>query len=1171
MSDVLRTATSPRSGSGSGSCHTRSNCPFPEAGPLDERPDPVCLRAAQSLLATHRTLANQPLIVPLAQATSVVVRSGEHGQALTAVRAMLAQLAAAHSPDEAKIAVAAPNVATDFAFAAWLPHVQDPHRRDGAVARRWLCQTPAELAEELNDFLRARVEECARARRVGADTTPRTRLVVVIDEYTSGPTGELLVPDTSMSLPELGVSIVRIVREEDLEPGDVDVRVTVDRRAVELTGPALAAPSCGVLDPVTDADMTVLARTLAPLVLEADDVVEEPLIADTPISTLLGLDDVAWWTPERGWLPREEQDLLRVPFAARSNGRPQILDLKESARGGMGPHGLLVGATGSGKSELLRSLVLGLAATHSPDDLAFVLVDFKGGATFAGLEDLPHVAGIITNLEADLGMVDRMRAALHGELRRRQQLLYDAGNLPNLSAYRNAQRADPSVQPLPHLLVIVDEFAELLTAKPDFIELFTATGRIGRSIGVHQLLASQRLDEGRLRGLESFLSYRLALRTFNPEESRAVLGSPEAFELPPLPGSGYLKVDTTIFERFKAAFVSAPYQRASTSPVMAGPSVQVLAVTNTQPLDTPASGRARAGSGEAVGPTVLDVAVARMRGKHPRVHQIWLSPLPSALTLADLAEPQTKPRLGCPLGLVDLPDRQRQDVFSVAFDGATGHLAVLGGPQSGKSTTVRTLVLSLAATHQPGEIAVHALDFGGGSLQSLAGLPHVGTIASRLNMDHVRRVLADLVADLDRRERLFSRAGINSPEDMRARYARGQLPDLPCADVFLVLDNYTAIRNDHDDLHDQLVNLATRGLAYGVHLIVTAARWHDLRPALQTSISGRVELRLNDPLDSVMDRKLAANIPSDAPGRAIVATGQLAQLALPSTTPVLGRDPLTTEALADQQQRAIANLAALHGNRTVAPIELLPEIVTLAQCRPGLEPAPPWTVTLGLAEDTLEPVTLDLAGEDQHLLVFGDRGSGKTTILRSVVNQLVAAHTDDELVITVVDPRRTLLGAVPESYLGAYAPNQSATAGLASSLHQELSGRQPRSTNPADLANHSWAGPRIVCIVDDVDLLIGMAGNPLMPLLEHLPGARDVGFHLILARHAGGSGRAIYEPLLQRLKELGAPGLVLSGDPSEGQLWPGAAPRPLPPGRGQLVRRGRKPRLIQVALPPHDD
>ena len=263
--------------------------------------------------------------------------------------------------------------------------------------------------------------------------------------------------------------------------------------------------------------------------------------------------------PSLTWRPRAPRDRLRVPIGVGATGQPVDLDIKESAQGGMGPHGLVIGATGSGKSELLRTLVLGLALTHSSETLNFVLVDFKGGATFASLDVLPHTSAIITNLEDELILVDRMKDAIQGEMVRRQEALRAAGNYASVRDYERAREQGAPLEPMPSLFIVVDEFSELLSAKPDFIDLFVMIGRLGRSLGVHLLLASQRLEEGKLRGLDTHLSYRVGLRTFSAGESRVVLGVPDAYELPSAPGNGYLKEATEGLVRFKAAYVSGAY------------------------------------------------------------------------------------------------------------------------------------------------------------------------------------------------------------------------------------------------------------------------------------------------------------------------------------------------------------------------------------------------------------------------------------------------------------------------------------------------------------------------------------------------------------------------------------------------------------------------------------
>jgi S-DNA-T family DNA segregation ATPase FtsK/SpoIIIE len=502
----------------------------------------------------------------------------------------------------------------------------------------------------------------------------------------------------------------------------------------------------------------------------------------------------------------------------------------------------------------------------------------------------------------------------------------------------------------------------------------------------------------------------------------------------------------------------------------------------------------------------------------------------------------------------------------VDLAGATGHLAVLGAPQTGKSMLLRTLVTATALTHTPGEVAFHCVDLGGGALATLAELPHVGTVCGRLDPDRLRRTVHEVADLLDERERLFADRRIDSVETMRQRWRSGALPELAYADVFLVVDNYLAVKQDYEDLADVLTDIAHRGLAYGVHLVLTAPRWHDLRPALQTSIGGRIELRLGDPLDSIIDRKLSANIRADQPGRCLTGDRLLAQVALPR---VDGRDT------ADDLQDALVDLGReatlAWPGPGVAPVRLLPAELSWAE----LERAGQGGVggiPFGLGERDLRPIGLDLLGTDTHVLAVGDQGSGKTSFLRALVRGCVDRHGDDELVFAVIDPRRSLLGMVPDDHLGAYAPTSQAAAGLARSLAEELGRRLPGDQlTPAELRARSWwSGPEIVVLVDDLELLGGDGGSPLAPLLPYLPQARDLGLHVVAARHSGGIGRALFEPFLQRLRELGATGLVLRGDRQEGQLWPGVYPSSLPPGRGQLARRGRPPTLVQVAYLPAD-
>ena len=556
-----------------------------DTGPLNQL-DPVCLHAAQELQARYAVLHEQPVTVSLRDVGTLSLL-GAHDRTRALATALLLQAAALHSPSDLRLAVVrSERRAADWDWVKWLPHVQHPDAMDGDVPARLVTGSVGALHDLVDAELERRLDRHQRGR--GQAAAPDSHLLVVIDgeELTGRP--HLESPDPAVPLAELGVHVVTLLTHRREEPEVVDDRIEVGPEAAVLASRPLPL----VVDEVPAGLPVSVARQLAPLQVSVDDDIGT-LNETVGLPEMLGVADVDTLDPWLTWRRRPQRELLRVPIGVGANGRPVWLDLKESAHGGMGPHGLVVGATGSGKSEMLRTLVSSLVIGHGPDQLALMLVDFKGGATFAAMEHIPHLAGVITNLQDDLTLVDRMRDALFGEMQRRQEVLKAAGNLPNVTAYQDRIDAGDALEPLPHLLVIVDEFSELLTAKPDFAELFVAIGRIGRSIGVHLLLASQKLEIGKIRGLESHLSYRISLRTFSEGESRDVIGVPDAYHLPPEPGSGYLKVDTTVFERFKAALVSGPYRAPTEGPKATVPGGALRRCQRAGRLDRRHPGRRR--------------------------------------------------------------------------------------------------------------------------------------------------------------------------------------------------------------------------------------------------------------------------------------------------------------------------------------------------------------------------------------------------------------------------------------------------------------------------------------------------------------------------------------------------------------------------------------------------
>ncbi|MGQ0572998.1 MAG: type VII secretion protein EccCa [Pseudonocardia sp.] len=1108
----------------------------PQTGPV-ESIEPVTAIALRRFLVRNSVVGDLPVALSLRDSGTVWLEpAGADAAAVQAMaRAMLAQYVLWHCPDEALVAVVAvPERMPDWEWVKWLPHAAHPSRRDVLGPVRMLTADADELR-----------------RWWVAEPAGGPHLLVVVDGVADGPGPWAAVP---------GVTVLRVGAPPGRRPAPSVVRLVVGADGVDrATG--TGRRRLGRPDALTVAEARALARRLARFRPAGSGGAEEtPAATDHGLPALLGLAGTRV-APLRARWSGSPADRLRVPVGVDEHGAPVLLDLKESAQGGSGPHGLCIGATGSGKSELLRTLVLGLAATHPSDELNLVLVDFKGGATFLGLAELPHVSAVITNLADELTLVDRMADALAGEITRRQELLRAAGNLTGVADYAAARARRPELPPLPALLVVVDEFSELLAQRPELIDLLVTIGRLGRSLGLHLLLASQRLDEGRLRGLESHLSYRIALRTFSASESRAVLGVPDAHQLPSTPGAAFLATGTDELVRFRAAYVSGPAASAGVEPLIrAGRPAAYLFTAAAVPeaAGEPAAPPAPPPAVERPDgdpPTVLDALTAALAGQGPPAHQVWLPPLADPPPLEPLVGTRRAGgALRVTVGQVDRPYLQRRDPLVLDLAGAAGHLVVVGGPRSGRSTALATALLGLALTHTPAELGVHVVDLGGGVLRRLAALPHVGTVADRQQPDLVRRVVAETVAAVDRRERLFRDAGIVSVEEFRARRAAGgtgrEIDAEPCTDLVLVVDGYPTLRAEFEELEARLLPLAAKGLSYGVHVVLSTNRWTDLRPALKDLLGSRWELRLGEPSESEVDRRAAAEVPS-RPGHGLAPDG--APMVIAAPRPADG-DTATL----------VARVAAVYPGPGFAPVRLLPERVLRSELAAGTGGIP-----IGLDEERLATVELDLAAEP-HLVCYADAECGKTGLLRLVARGIVERYTPAKARIVVVDYRRGLLGAVPDSHLVGYASTPDAAASAATDLAASLRKRLPGAGVTArELRERSWwSGPEVYLLIDDYDLVApgGSTGpNPLLPIVEFLAQAKDVGLHVVVARRSGGAGRAVFDPLLGRLRELASPGLVMSGSPDEGALVESVKPMPLPPGRGTLVDRRRGARRVQLA------
>ena len=1160
----------------------------PPIDPMTEM-DVVCLSAMERFIAVHDHTDNVGKFLYLGDFSHIEV-VGEGESAYDEMRAIMMHLACFIEPSKLKIAVlCSADRLGDWEWVKWMPQARSANVRDAIGPARMISTDPRELVEMIGPDIAMR-----GAYRPGEEMPEWPHLLLVCDgaEFpTSSPFGSMAGVR--------GVTIMSRAREWTPMKSHTALRLVIhpspNRKGADVVDVVTmdSVPESAFADRLSAVQAEAVARRMTPFATQ--EKLEE---SDTPVGRsdesrqkdlmeLVGIGDIRDFDPEKQWVRREGRARLAAPFAVTPEGRPVVLDIKESAQQGMGPHGLLIGATGSGKSEVLRTLVLALALTHSPEQLNLVLVDFKGGATFAGMADLPHVSAMISNLESELSLVDRMQDALQGEMVRRQEMLRQAGNYANVSDYEADRLAGKhEYPPLPALFIVLDEFTEMLMAKPEFGEVFIMIGRLGRSLSVHLLLASQKMDLGKARGLESHLSYRIALKTFTEGDSREVLGITDAAKLPPLPGSGFLKAGGDGLVRFRASYVAAPppartlasIAEASTAGAPSAP-IEILPFTVAPVITREALGEEEevdqnqeivlAGDEVWADMSEMDIAVAKMKGKGYPAHQVWLPPLEVPDTFATLMpDLAPDPELGfisrawresgvlrVPLGTVDLPLEQRRETLVLDLSGAGGNFALVGGPQTGKSTALRTIVQALSLTYTPQEVQFYVMDFGGGTFAGFAGAPHVAGVATRDTEEVRTRMLAEIAAIMDDRERYFRAHGIDSMDTYRRGRLAGTYDD-GYGDVFLVIDGWGALRSEFDGLDREVTTMMSRGLSLGVHLVISAARWMDIRAEAQDIFGSRLELHTANPKESIVNREGAARIPKGRPGRGIDMAGHEMMIGLPRAD--AEQDPSTvSQGVAYTVNKIRECLVAGEGPK----LRLLPQRITLAEILSQLPdqqilPRGGGDMVLGVEESRLGPLLFNTRAES-HLYLFGDGKTGKTSFLRSIISEVTRLYSPNEAKILAIDMRRSLLGAIPDEYSLRYLTNHAEAMKQLRDLAKFLRTRLPGSDVTAEQIRERtwWSGPEVWILVDDYDLVATSSGNPLMELIDLLPQAGDIGLHVIITRRMGGASRAAYEKVLQMMNDLAVTGILLSGNPSEGAIINGVKPKRAIAGRAQVVHR----------------
>ncbi|MCI0158535.1 FHA domain-containing protein [Leifsonia shinshuensis] len=1113
--------------------------------PVRDAGEPADVEAVKALAREFRDVRGAPVGARLDRVRAIGV-AGTGPLAEGVARALVVQAAGLHSPAELAIAaIVGEGAMPGWTWLKWLPHVGSRHSPLGhAPALACDPENTATLLAALEAIVSARMRR--GVPHAGEPVLP-VPVLVVVDAVAPAHRSRLVALAESGA----GIALIWTAEEVDSLPavcgsyvdlgeagrspcvGFVQESRTVHLSAVETIDAIAAETAARALAPVSDSeaaagDETDLPRSVALFELFGDSVASDPAAIVRRWTRTGSL--TAAWVPGR---PRDPGGLRAVVGQGRSG--PFALDLRAD-----GPHALVGGTTGSGKSEFLQSWIMALAAEYAPDRLTFLLVDYKGGAAFAECADLPHTVGLVTDLTRPLAR--RALVSLRAEVARRERVLSSAG-AKDVTAMEAA--GDPAAPPA--LVIVVDEFAALTADLPEFLDGVLDIAQRGRSLGLHLVLATQRPSGVVKDDLRANTNLRIALRVADEADSVDVLGVPDAARFATgTPGRAMAARGPGRRDVFQTGYLGGRTSSAGRRPEL---TVQPLPFGAREPWPEPPDGHESAGGRRDGGAQnerdlarlVRTIAAAADQAGLAVPRRPWVEPLPASVGLEEVL---TLPDGVIALGLRDEPRHQRQRPVTVDLD-AVGHLAVLGGGGSGLSTALRTVAASLtaacvsavAAGLDPlARIELYAIDCAGGGLALLDGLPTVGSVVAGGDHERIDRLLGDLLGLIERRSSLLADARASTAAEYRAATGR------PLARVVLVLDGLEAFRaeNEFRDAGrplDRLVAIASTGRQVGVHLVVSCSRSGMIPTALAAKLGAAITLGPADRASPYVDRSTSHDGGDEdvgtPPGRGVF-DGDAVQLA------VLGGSreaSAQAEALDDLARRARQS-----GLPRTPPVRRLEQRILRSDLPASADGRP----AIGVGYETLEPVGLPPCG---LFVVTGPFGSGRTTAIRTIVEAVVGTHPETEAHLVSVR-RGGLAGAaawirVAETPDAASALVATLTARIQSAPEHELH--------------------RLLIVVEGVG---DFEGEPVEAQTARL---------IKVARRAGVAVIAECDPVTaptawQLFAELKAAraGLVLRPDEADGMAlfrtpFPRVPREEFPVGRGYLVEGGRLTRL-QIAV-----
>lgn len=952
-------------------------------------------RQVDRLRARHELIDDVPVVEMLPHSGAIGIAGPRH-LAADVLRGLGVQLFGLHAPNELiTAAIVDPAWARELEWMKWLPHTTSPRSPFADLALADSQSAGTVLLNGLEETILGRLSGTPSRRGPLRDVDTTMALGARVGEF--GAAGELegdlaLVLIASNDAPvdrprltqviergaDAGIFTIFLAPTVESLPAAcrtyIDATEGLDRARVGFVRAGEQFEEVGI-EGVSNEYAEVFAKRLAP-VADSSSVAADSsdLPSSVSLLTLLGADIAAQpaaaierWRQNssildrsRGPRPRLKRAGTLKAFIGQGSPDAMSLDLRTQ-----GPHALVGGTTGSGKSEFLQAWVLGMAAEYSPDRVTFLFVDYKGGSAFADCVDLPHCVGIVTDLSPHL--VRRALTSLRAELHHREHLFNrkKAKDLLELE-----KRQDPETPPA--LVLVIDEFAALAGEVPEFVDGVVDIAQRGRSLGIHLIMATQRPAGVIKDNLRANTNLRVALRMADVSDSNDVVGDPVAGTFDPsTPGRGIAKIGPGRLVPFQSGYAGG---WTTDGPDVAQVRVAELRFGSTVVWEPESEDDADEHEAD-LGPNdqrrmVANLVEAARTAGIPAPRRPWLDDLTSTVDLRALP---LEGDARIPLGIADIPERQAQE--PVYFEPDTdGHLLVYGTSGAGKTAALRTIATAVGARPDLGGAEVYGIDFGTGSLRSIEVLPHVGSIVPGDDAERIQRLLRTMRGLLDDRARRFSAVNAASLTEYRTLARRPHEPR-----ILLLIDGFGTFKQEWEatsarsPFYNVFMRVLGEGRPLGIHAVASADRYGAVPTAVSANVSRRIVLRMSDdgaysilgaPKDVLNERS--------APGRAIV-DGLETQLA------VMGG----TANVASQTTELASFAAALRGRGAaeVGEIGSLPTELRIDQLPAAIDGLP----VIGVSEDVLGPKGFEPVGT---FVVAGPPRSGKSNALRALMTSM---------------------------------------------------------------------------------------------------------------------------------------------------------------------------------------